>query len=387
MATSTEPLKIGLVLDTSLDTAEGVPQYVMALGEWLRSKGHDVHYLVGQTEKRQLPNIHSLSRNIAVRFNGNRTNIPLPTSRHKLRRFIQQEQFDVLHVQTPHHPLLAQRLILAAGPQTAVIGTFHVLPYGSLSRYGNKALGVWLKPSLKRFDKMLAVSPAAADYARWSFGAKAEVVPNMIDYDLFHNAKPFDKYNDGKLNILFLGRLVPRKGCLVLLEAISRITKLGYEIGLPEFRLIICGRGPLEKELKHYAYNNDLGDIIEFTGFVDEADKPRYYASADLAVFPSSGGESFGIVLLEAMAGGRTAVLAGNNPGYHSVMGAQPDLLFDPLDADALAEKLKLFMLNVSGRKQMAQWGADYARAFDTETVGQKIIEIYRSALRKRKQL
>src|SRR5579884_633977 len=188
--TAPSKLKVGLVLDTSLDTTEGVPQYVIHIGEWLRRQGHEVHYLVGETKRQDLPNIHSLSRNIAVRFNGSRTTIPLPTSRRKLRHFMQAHNFDVLHVQTPHHPLLAQRLIMAAPANTAVVGTFHILPYNWLSRAGNKLLGLWLRPSLKRFDKMLAVSSAAADFCYKSFGVAASVLPNVVDYKQFHQAKP-----------------------------------------------------------------------------------------------------------------------------------------------------------------------------------------------------
>src|SRR4051812_3995826 len=113
-------LKIGLVLDTSLDPTDGVQQYVISVGEWLRGRGHDVHYLVGQTARHDLPNVHSLARNIGVVFNGNRTTIPLPTSRRKLRRFLDRQRFDVLHVQTPHSPFMSQRLILVADKRTAI---------------------------------------------------------------------------------------------------------------------------------------------------------------------------------------------------------------------------------------------------------------------------
>jgi len=380
-AMASDSLKIGLVLDTSLDGVDGVPQYVIHLGEWLRGQGHDVHYLVGETKRHDLPNIHSLSKNIGVVFNGNRTTIPLPTSRRKLRRFMALNHFDVLHVQTPHHPLMSQRLILAAPSDTAVIGTFHVLPYGGLARLGNQALGVWLRPSLRRIDKMLAVSAVAADFCRRSFGVKAEVVPNMVDYERFHGAKPFEKYQNGKLMILFLGRLVERKGCLLLLEAVAR---LGSQ-DIPDFQVIICGRGHLEAQLKRFVAKNGLKNKVIFTGFVEETDKPRYYASADLAVFPSSSGESFGIVLLEAMASGRAAVLAGDNPGYRSVMAPQPDLIFDPKDAAALAERLQSYLLDDEARHRMAAWGSQYAADFDVNEVGQKILNIYRQVLRKRR--
>lgn len=383
MATKNK-LTIGIILDTSLDTQEGVPQYVVHIGEWLRSQNHEVHYLVGQTDKRQLPNIHSLSRNITVQFNGNRTTIPLPTSRRKLRGFMREHNFDVLYVQTPHHPLMAQRLILAARPATAVVGIFHVLPYGGLSRYGTKALGIWLKPSLKRFDKMLAVSSAAADFEKWSFGLGADVLPNVIDYSLFHEAKPLEKYDDDTKTILFLGRLVPRKGCQLLLEATAKLAK---ESDLPKFRVVVCGRGSLQSKLQAYVEHNGLSDIVEFTGFVSEQDKPRYYASADVSVFPAKGGESFGIVLLEAMASGQAAVLAGDNPGYRSVMSDQPELLFDPSDSDILAQKIKRLLIDDDQRLKMAAWGAAYTKGFDVHLIGQKLLQIFNEALRKRPQL
>lgn len=377
-------LKIGIILDTSLDTNEGVPQYVACIGQWLAKNGNEVHYLVGQTEKRQLPNIHSLSRNISVKFNGNVTTIPLPTSRRRLRRFMRANKFDILYVQTPHHPLLAQRLILAAPKETAVVGLFHILPYGWLAKVGTRALGLWLAPSLKRIDKMLAVSQAAANFEKKSFGLDAEVMPNVFDYPAFKSAKPLKKYQDNKKTILFLGRLVERKGCQVLLEAVA---KLARDTGAPEFRVVICGRGALEAKLKSYAEQAGIGGLVEFAGYVSEEDKPKYYASADIAVFPSSAGESFGIVLLEAMASGKTAVLAGDNPGYRSVMLPQPELLFRPKDHLQLAEKIKQILNDDKLRNKYAKWGSAYTANFDVDKVGKELLAVFHETLRKRRGL
>lgn len=378
-------LKVGLVLDTSLDPPDGVQQYVISVGEWLRSAGHDVHYLVGQTEHRQLPNIHSLARNIKVRFNGNRTTIPLPTNKRKLRKFLKQEKFDVLHVQVPHSPFMAQRLIMAADKKTAVVGTFHILPFGRLAHIGNRGLGVWLKPSLKRFDQMLSVSPAAAKFARDTFKVDSLVIPNAFDYRRFHQARPFDKYDDDKLTVLFLGRLVRRKGCGLLLRAVA--TLLEEKRPLPAFRVVICGKGHNELKLREFVDYHKMTKLVEFTGFVSEDDKPRYYASADLSVFPSSGGESFGIVLLEALAGGRAAVLAGDNPGYRSVLAAKPDLLFDPHDVTLLADKLERYLKDAELRRDIAKWGEMYTADFDTAVVGRQLLAVYQKALRKRSKL
>lgn len=382
MANKPEALKIGLVLDTSLDPDDGVQQYVITVGEWLRSQGHDVHYLVGQTEQRDLPGIHSLARNISVRFNGNRTTVPLPTSKRKLRQFLATQQFDVLHVQVPHSPFMAQRLILAASNQTAIIGTFHIAPYSRLVTVANKALGTWLRSSLKRFDVMLSVSPAAAAFAKQTFKIDSRVLPNVIDYQRFHNAQPLPKYNDYKLTILFLGRLVPRKGCQLLLQAVAELSK---RQGLPAFKVVICGKGPLFEKLRGFIQTNNLQDMVELVGFVGEADKPRYYASADIAVFPSSGGESFGIVLLEAMASGRSAVLAGDNPGYRSVLEPQAELLFNPRNASELANKLATYLTDSKLRQKMAAWGAGYTQDFDVAVVGAQLIDIYFKVLQKRR--
>ncbi|HZL07911.1 MAG TPA: glycosyltransferase family 4 protein [Candidatus Dormibacteraeota bacterium] len=382
MATPAKHLKIGLVLDSGLDKPDGVQQYVLAIGEWLRGQGHDVHYLVGQTEREDIQGLHSLSRSVKVRFNGNDGSIPLYASKSKLKAFLAAEHFDVLHVQVPHHPLLAQRIILAADSRTAVVGTFHIAPYSKLVTVANKALGIWLKPSLKRFDRMVSVSTAAADFAKQTFGITTEVLPNVIDYKRFHKAKPLPEYDDDIFTILFLGRLVPRKGCQLLLEAIVLLSR---RLDLPKFRVLVCGRGPLEAKLRRFAGERGLNDIVSFVGFVSEDDKPRYYASADISVFPSSGGESFGIVLLEAMAGGKAVVLAGDNSGYHSVMAPRPDLLFDAESASTLAKKLGYYMQNQPQRRSMQTWGAGYSKEFDVKTVGAKLLNIYYETLRKRR--
>jgi phosphatidylinositol alpha-mannosyltransferase len=273
------------------------------------------------------------------------------------------------------------RLVALAGPPTAVVGTFHILPNSPLTSIGNRLLGIWCRRTLKRFDAMLSVSTAAAEFALKTFHVRSDISPNVIDYERFKEARPLPQYDDDRLTILFLGRLVPRKGCQVLLEA---LVILKGRTDLPKFRLVICGHGPLENQLRRYAQKHGLEDMVEFAGFVGEEAKTRYYASTDIAVFPSSGGESFGIVLIEAMAGGHAVVLAGNNPGYASVMAPQPDLLFDPGDAAALAERIAGYLLNSKQRERMAAWGQSYAKQFDIQVVGPKLVDVYNKALRKR---
>jgi phosphatidylinositol alpha-mannosyltransferase len=382
MGNAPKTLKVGLVVDDGLDSTDGVQQYVLGLGAWLEQQGHEVHYLAGQTVRRDIPHLHSLSRNIKVRFNGNSLSMPLPSNRRQIRQLLARERFDVLHVQTPHSPFMAQHVVLAADPGTAIIGTFHILPYTKLSAIGNKALGIWLRPSLRRFDEIVSVSAAAAAFAKASFGIETPVVPNMVDCALFRKARPLPQYDDDRLTILFLGRLVPRKGCLLLMEAIH---KLQSRPNLPKFQVLICGRGPLESKLRQFIARHGLGKTVSLEGFVSEADKPRYYASADLAVFPSYGGESFGIVLVEAMASGRPLVLAADNPGYRSVLTPQPELLFETTDAQILADKLAYYLTHETERRRLQAWQKEYVERFDVNRVGQEIVEVYRRALHKKR--
>jgi phosphatidylinositol alpha-mannosyltransferase len=369
------------VLDDGLDKPDGVQQYILSVGEWMRKRGHDVHYLVGQTKRTDLTNVHSLSHNVGVRSNGgNRLTIPLPTSSRKLSRFLREQQFDVLHVQVPYSPMMGARLIKRADANTAIVGTFHIAPYSSLTTAGTKLLRIWTRSSLRRFDAMLSVSDAAREFARRTFRIETKVVPNTIDFGWFHAAKPFKEYQDKRLTVLFLGRLVPRKGCQTLLAAVN---ELAHRKNIPNFRVVICGRGSEEQKLRHYVNKFGLEKLVEFKGFISEQDKPRYLASSDVSVFPSSGGESFGIVLLEAMASGKAAVLAGDNPGYRSVIGKKSDQLFDTQNIHQLASRLERLLADKAYRQETAKWGAEFAESFDVNIVGRKLERVYRQALHK----
>jgi phosphatidylinositol alpha-mannosyltransferase len=380
MRKKTDKLTIGFVLDDSLDKSDGVQQYVLGLGNWFTSKGHEVHYLVGSTKRADLANVHSLSKNVNVRFNGNRMSIPLPSSRTDIFSVLAARPYDVLHVQMPYSPFLAQRIIELSNDTTAVVGTFHILSESRLASVATRLLGFWLAPSLKRFDALLSVSKPAQKFAEKTFKIRSQILPNVLDYDLFHDAKAI-KLSKTDVNILFLGRLVPRKGCAMLLGAVERIAQ---DSDLPSFHVTICGKGPLEHNLRSYVQQHGLQKIVTFTGYVSELAKPSYYSGADISVFPSTGGESFGIVLLEAMASGHSAILAGDNAGYASVMASKPELLFNPKDITGFASLLRKYICDADLRATIKNWGEEYAKEFDINTVGSKLLEIYSQALRKR---
>lgn len=375
-------LKIGLVLDDSLDKPDGVQQYVLILGRWLASEGHDVHYLVGETKRADLPNLHSLARNVKVRFNKNRMAIPLPASLRGIRELLNREKFDVLHVQVPYSPALAGRIIKAAGPRTAIVGTFHILPHSRMVTAASRALSKITRGSLKRFDSITCNSQASFEFASKVFGADGPVIPLPLELGKFYGAKLFPKYKSGK-TVMFLGRLVERKGCQYLLRAVARAVADG--VWPKDARVVVCGAGHMGAQLRKYVAKQGLDEVVEFTGYITEEDKPRYLASSDVVVYPSTGGESFGIVLLEAMAASPGVVLAGNNPGYTSVMAPRPESLFDPRDTANLAKKIVEALQDKRVRKAANAWQREYIHQFDVPAVGKRIVSLYKDALRKRR--
>jgi phosphatidylinositol alpha-mannosyltransferase len=155
---------------------------------------------------------------------------------------------------------------------------------------------------------------------------------------------------------------------------------------LQNVRVIICGKGPLENRLKTYVKKQHLNHVVTFTGYVSERVKPNYLATADIAVFPSTGGESFGIVLIEAMAAGANVVLGGDNAGYRSVLGEHPDQLVDVADTAAFAKQLHHFIVSSRARTAAYKWQQQQLTRYDVRTVGDELLKLYQQQLLKRHQ-
>lgn len=373
-------MKIGLVLDDTLDTPDGVQQYVLSIGTWLSEQGHEVHYLLGETKRTDIANLHSLSRNLRVRFNGNRMSMPLPASRRKLRALLRQEQFDVLHVQVPYSPFMAGKLLKLAPRSTAIVGTFHVLPYGSLERLANRFLAIVTSRSSRRFQAMIAASQPAADFAMAYYGFQTQVIPHPFDYNRFASATAAP---NGSVNIVYLARLVERKGAAWLLRAVDELYRTD---GWPaEAHVIIGGKGPLLDSLKRYVHDNKLEDIVTFSGFVTEADKPAFLAQADIAVFPSTSGESFGISVIEGLAAARGVVLGGDNPGYRAAMQLD-DQLIRPTKVHEFASILAKWLADPAARDAAARKQRQIASMYDRDVIGRKVLDVYEQALQATRQ-
>lgn len=367
-------MKIGFVLDDSLDKPDGVQQYVLTVSAWLQNRGHEIHYLVGETHRRDLENLHSLSKNIKVRFNANRLSVPMPVPHKKLRDLLNEQQFDVLHIQMPHNPLLAGRIVSSSPKDTAIVGTFHVAPFSKFETAATRLLGLWLKPNVRRFDDVVSVSKTAQEFAQKTFRIESKVVPNPVDLKQFPT-----KVTDHHGPIVFLGRLVPRKGCLELLKAYKLLTEELSEVP----RLIICGDGPQRKMLEAFCTSNNLS-TVEFVGFVSNEQKKDYLASSSIAVFPSTGGESFGIVLLEAMAAGSGVVIAGNNSGYKNVMEPTPEVLVNPRDSKAFTKVFKKYIIDKDMAQLVHHKQQTLVKQYDIGVVGRQLLGVYQEAIAKR---
>lgn len=380
MAKKQKSLKIGFVFDDTLDSQDGVSQYVKALGKWLTGQGHSVRYLVGETKMRSWAGgkVYSMAKNVRVSFNGNRANIPLPSSRKKARFVLEKEKFDILHVQVPYSPFMAQMVINRAGSSTAVVGTFHVSPGSVWSAKGGHLLKIVYGRSLGHFYKIMSVSPAAALFAKTAFKLSTEISPNVVDVSRFKAARDKNAANSRK--VVFLGRLVERKGCHYLLEAFNIVAQNDLKA-----ELIIAGDGPQRQKLERKVkkMEGSIQKRIKFLGRIKEEDKPEILAQAQIACFPSISGESFGIVLIEAMAAGAQVVLGGHNPGYQSVLGAQPDLLANPLNKEEFSARLYSLLNDDKKAQRLHSWQLKEVEKYDVNVVGENLVKLYREAIAK----
>lgn len=369
-------MKIGFVLDDTLDVADGVQQAVITTGEHLKHLGHDVHYITSYSTRKDLSNVHSFVKLVNVKFNGNRMRIPLPAKKKKIKKFLDEHNFDVLHVQMPYSPLFAEKVLLSANRKTKIVGTFHILPYSKLSVLSGHLLGIILRRSLNRIDNVIAVSTPAAEFCEQIFKRKADVIPNPINTSQFRvrSSVPENKYK----KIVFLGRLVRRKGATELIDAFILLFEINPDL-IGKVELVIAGDGELKSELIKKANHLPKNARVKFLGFIEEKDKSFLLNSADIAVFPSLGGESFGIVLVEAMASGAKNIIAGDNPGYRSVLGHYPDLLVNPKNTKQFAEKLRVFLnMDDSATGKVIDFEAE-CKKYDTDVVCKKLLFLYNS--------
>lgn len=372
-------LKVGIVFDDSLDYNDGVQQYVRTLGRWLIKNGHQVRFLVGETNNDSdiKKFTYSLSRNIKVNGNQNTMHLPAFSNGQEISKVLKKENFDLLHVMTPYNPLMGGRVI-SRSKNIPIVSHFHMVGGTKLINYGGKLLSIVQARTLKKITKFLGVSEATREYAKKYFNIDLEISPNPVDISNFKKGKVKDFLVGEKATITFIGRLVERKGARHLLAALRILHQQGKLKGV---LVHICSDGELRTELEDYTLEHGLSDNVIFHGYIEENEKADFLTSADLAIFPSTGGEAFGIVLVEAMASSNCVVLGGDNSGYRTVLGGYPELLFDPEDHAMLAKKITHFLEDKKASQKALDWQKNEVKKYDIENVGKDVLAHYYEAL------
>ncbi|MDY3690167.1 glycosyltransferase family 4 protein [Bifidobacterium pseudolongum] len=376
-------LTIGFVFDDTLDALDGVQQHIITIGTELARRGHDVHYLVGETHHSPVPQTVSLARNVMVSFNGNRMRIPLPVRKREIRAALAHNNYDILHIQAPYSPLFGGRVLECAPQSTGVVATYHIAPIDRRARYGGRALGLVNAHSHRRVDEVIAVSQVAAQYAQFTSHTHGTIIANPVNVEKFATAAHRATRDAAHPHIVFLGRLVPRKGAQLLLDALDYGERHGM-FPMPGLHVTIAGDGPLMDDCVQRAAR--LRTPVQFVGTVDEG-KADLLASADVAVFPAIGGETFGIVLPEAIASGAGVTLAGDNPGYRWTMRGDEDALFSvgPDHARVLAERIERALTDAPWARRLHAREEALLDRYNVQAVTDEVEQVYARAIADRR--
>ena len=366
-------MKIALVSPYDFAYPGGVANHISSLEHHLTQMGHDVKVIAPASKAvttfgdkfipigkpRPIPSSGSIAR-VTIS----------PRLRPNIKDVLKEEKFDIIHLHEPLMPTLCINVLRLS--HTVNIGTFHAFNgrWYSLSKPLNPIL---LKRWVSKLDGSIAVSKPAMEFVNKHFPGNYEIIPNGVDTGHFSpDVSPIEEFCDGKLNILFVGRLEKRKGLDYLLKAYQRI-----KCDISNSRLIIVGPGTrLRHKYEKQVKQSGLKDVV-FVGFTPYEELPRYYKTADICCAPATGWESFGIILLEAMAVGKP-VVASNIEGYASLLtDGVEGLLVPPKDEDRLAQALISLMTDESLRQQMGARGRLKAKEYDWKYIAQKVLNYY----------
>jgi len=348
----------------------GVNTHISHLALQLAKMGHHIKILAPCSNKKDLPStegIIPLGKTIPWISNGSVARITLSMwLLPKIKPILEDGEFDIMHFHEPLFPSLPW--IVLPQSRSVNVATFHA--------YYRRSIGYWYWQPLctwyyKMIHSKIAVSEWAKGFVSRYFPGDYNIIPHGVDTERFspENA-PIEDFCDGKLNILFVSRLEKRKGITYLLKAYKRVKE-----EIPQSRIIIVGPGNKDR-YQELVNTINLKDVV-FTGGVSHADLPRYYRTADIFCIPATGQESFGIVLLEAMASGKP-IVASNIPGFAGVLthGAE-GLLVTPRDDEALADALLSLLKDQDLRQQMGSNGRSKAERHSWESIARRTVDFY----------
>ena len=361
-------MRVGLVCPYSLDVPGGVQNHVRDLAETLISWGHQASVLAPADDDTALPSyVVPAGRAVPVPYNGSVARVNFgPISAARVRRWLREGRFDVLHLHEPATPSLSLLACWAAtGP---IVATFHT---ANLRSRAMLAASPILEPALEKIAARIAVSEDARRTLVEHVGGDAVLVPNGVFVDRFAQAEPNPSWRAPAGSVGFIGRLdEPRKGLPTLLAEMEQVVA-----ERPGVRLLVAGRGDAEEAVADLPAA--VRDAVTFLGTVNETDKARLLRTVDVYVAPNLGGESFGIILVEAMSAG-APVLASDLDAFARVLdGGRVGVLFPVGDVPALAKSLLALLDDPARRDDLREAGRDWVRQFDWETVADDLLAVY----------
>jgi phosphatidyl-myo-inositol alpha-mannosyltransferase len=365
-------MKIALVSPYDFAYPGGVAEHINHLATEFRKREHEVHILApssaGPDQASADPFLHVIGRVVPIPANGSVARIELSWRAYpQVKRLLAEHEFDVIHLHEPLMPALPPTVLRHS--RSVNIGTFHAFRRSNFAYFYAKLVA---QPLFNKLDGLIAVSRPARDFVAEYFPGDYRIIPNGVDYDRFATPRPpLARFADGRLNVLFVGRLEKRKGLKYLLRAWGYVRER-----FPDARLIVVGEGRPRRGYERYVARRGWNEVF-FAGYVPDDDLASYFQSCDVFCAPSTGQESFGIVLLEAMAAGKP-IVASRIPGYDEVLhDGVEGLLVKPKVSVDLATALVRLLADQPTRQRFGQAGQLKARNYRWEQVATRVLAFY----------
>jgi len=363
-------MKIGFVSSHSFFNPGGVKNHILELKNEYEKRGIEVKIIVPRRNENENygKDVIVLGKSIPIRIGGTQGDLPYISNTKELEDILEREKFDVLHF---HNFLIPFAYQILNRSRSKNILTFHAnveaMPLIKL------LIPFFTKSLNKKMDGVIGVAPMIMEYFKY-FKGKKEIIPNGINLNVFNpNNEKYKEYIDNKLNLLFVGRFEQRKGLLYLIKAYNIIKKKNDNV-----KLLVVGEGPQKQECEAFIKQNNLKDIV-FLGKVTGEEVAKYFNTADIYISPAPFGESFGIVLLEAMASGKP-VVGFANLGYYQLLKESKgeEFLARPKNVEELAQKILKLVEDEKLRTEMGDWGLEYSKNYSWEKIADRVLNFYK---------
>ena len=366
----TRSLKIGIVCPYSWDTPGGVQNHIRDLAEFLIASGQDVSVLAPAIDETKLPDyVVNAGKPISIPYNGAVARVLFgPVAFARVRQWISQGDFDLLHLHEPAIPSISLLACWAAdGP---MVGTFHAAAKRQKIIF---AIGPILEPAIEKLSARIAVSEAARLTLTDHLDTDAVIIPNGIYTDRYTDGKSQEKWSGNTIG--FIGRFEePRKGLSLLVDALPVISRFA-----PDVKVLVAGPGDPEEVIE--SIDPQLRSRFEFLGKISESEKADFMSSVAVYVAPNTGGESFGIILAEALAGG-ACVIASDIPAFADLLGqGEYGALFESESSSELAKVVIDLLRDENKRVEFSKRGKERARKFDWKVVAEQIFSVYEMSI------